>query len=73
MSRVLRTRIRPFRAVVHDCRDSQGNRVKRAALSNTRCRHCNTYIVYIWDNTPKKLPKTRRKKHVARSRHPKQM
>ncbi len=60
MARVLRTKIRPFRQVLHECRDARGRRVEKTALSNTRCRDCGTQIVYVWDNTPKKLPKVRR-------------
>lgn len=60
MPRVLRTKIRPFLPVVHECRDEQGNRVEKTALSNTLCRQCDTQIVYVWDNTPTK-PVTRGK------------
>jgi hypothetical protein len=54
MARVLRTSVRPFLKVLHECRDSRGRRVKRHGLSNTICRQCNTQIVYVWDNEPKK-------------------
>jgi hypothetical protein len=57
MPRILRTNMPPFSEVMHECRDERGNRVQRPGLSNTLCRHCDTQIVYIWDN---KNPKTRR-------------
>lgn len=58
MPRVLRTTVRPFREVFHECRDERGRRVMRTALSNTLCRKCGTQIVYIWDNTPETARKT---------------
>lgn len=54
MPRVLRTTIRPFKPVMHLCRDARGKRVQREGLSNTRCRNCDTQIVYVFDNTPTK-------------------
>lgn len=53
MPRVLRTNIRPFRKVLHECRGVGGKRVQGYALSNTKCTVCDTQIVYVWDNTPK--------------------
>jgi hypothetical protein len=52
MPKVLRTSVRPFQKVLHDCRDKQGQRVQRYAPSNTLCRFCNTQIVYVWSNDP---------------------
>lgn len=60
MARVLRTKVRPFQKVLHECRDARGRRVEKTAPSNTRCPDCGTQIVYVWDNTPTKLPKVRR-------------
>jgi len=66
MPRVLRTSVRPFRKVLHSCRDARGRRVERLGTVNTLCRHCNTQIVYVWDNTPKKLKKRRKNKWPSR-------
>ncbi len=56
MPRVLRTSVLPHLPVIHECRDARGRRVQREGRSNTTCTICNTTIVYVFDNTPKKLP-----------------
>ena len=61
MARVLRTSIRPRKKVLHQCRDRQGRRVNGYANSNTVCPKCGTYIVYVWDNEPTKVLKTKRR------------
>lgn len=54
MARVLRTSIRPGKPVEHECRDVRGDRVRGKAPSSSYCEKCNTQIVYVFDNTPKK-------------------
>lgn len=63
MPRVMRTSVRPGRKVEHECRDSRGRRVKKKGLVNRLCSVCDTYIVYVWDNTPKPKSRTRRIRH----------
>lgn len=53
MPRVIRTSVRPNRKVVHECRDAQGRRIEKPGVVNRLCACCDTYIVYVWDNTPK--------------------
>jgi len=52
MPKVLRTSVRPYLPVTHECRDARGARVQAEALSNTLCRQCDTQIVYVWSNAP---------------------
>jgi hypothetical protein len=59
MPRVIRTSTRPGRSIDHLCRDSRGKRVEKKGVVNRLCSCCDTYIVYVWDNTPKPKPKTK--------------
>ena len=61
MPRILRTRVLPKNRVDHACRDARGRRVVRKGVVNQMCRDCRTFIVYVWDNTPKPKPRKRKR------------
>lgn len=47
MPKVHRTPIGPGRPVEHSCRDERGRVSRGVARSNSLCRKCNTWLVYV--------------------------
>jgi hypothetical protein len=53
MPRVHRTTEPAGTLVEHMCRGTDGRPALGMAPSDSRCVKCDTYIVYVFDNTPK--------------------